>query len=307
MIKRLVNNLRTEEIASFWLAFFRFNIALLVLLHFLSIQPDFDALFSFRGYIYPDILDAEYDHHSLTLYSLYNILHGIHINVSYDSLLTVCRIAYPAFLLMLILGCLTRLAAIASLFFQLLFIKSIHLYEYGVDYYTTIALFYCCIFPVGKVLSLDNYFFKRRSAAPDSRIYLNVLKIHLCIAYFFSGYDKVIGDSWRSGEALWKSLHAHSYYGLFSLDFLASTPFFFLGCWATVILEMLYPVFMNFPATRKYWLAGILLLHLFIALFMGLFFFSVLMLMLNLSAFYAPHYAGKLLSKKEELPAHNIA
>jgi len=282
-----------------WLAFFRFNIAVFALLHFMAIQPDFNDLFTFKGYIYPDILNAEYDHHSLTFLSLKDMLAQVHINIAYETLLTIFRIVYPVCLILLALGCFTRIAAIGSLFFQLLFIKSIHLYEYGVDYYSTIALFYCCVFPVGRVNSLDMRIFKK-SGEVNSAIYLTVFKIHLCIAYFFSGFDKVIGDSWRSGEALWKSLHSHAYYSLFSLDFMASTPFFFIGCWATIILEMLYCIFMNIERTRKYWLAGIVLLHLFIALFMGLFFFSALMIILNLSAFYAPHYMDGLVFKRKK-------
>lgn len=271
-----------------WLFFFRINIAGFALIHFLSIQPDFNDLYSYHGYIYPDIMDTTTDRICLTLISLQVFLLKMHLSVGYESLLLFCRIGYPLALIMLIAGLFTRVSAIASLFFQLLLIKSIHLYEYGVDGFTTFALFYCCLFPVGYVYAADNKLFGEKKEL-DHKPYLLLLRAHLCIAYFFSGFDKVIGVTWRNGEALWKVMHSHNYYSIFSLDFLSGTPFFIISCWMTMLLEMCYVLFMNMRITRPYWLFGIVLLHLFIALFMGLFFFSALLIILNLSAYYAPY------------------
>ncbi|WP_325530125.1 HTTM domain-containing protein [Chitinophaga sp.] len=283
-----------QQIYPGWLFFFRINVAGFALLHFLAIQPDFADLYSYKGYIYPDIMDTTTDNISPTLVSLQAFLQRIHIPVAYEPLLLFCRIAYPLCLLMLISGLFTRLSAIASLFFQLLLIKSIHLYEYGIDGFTTFALFYCCVFPVGAVYSVDRWRTHGKHHTPDHLPWLFLLRGHLCIAYFFSGFDKVIGVTWRNGEALWKALHSHNYYSVFALDFLVNTPFFLLAGWGTIILEMTYFVFMNMRSVRKYWLNGIILLHLFIAFFMGLFFFSALLILLNLSAYYAPYvkFAG---------------
>ena len=272
-----------------WLFFFRINIAGFALLHFLSIQPDFADLYSRQGYVYPDILDASYDHLTPTFYSLQALLQQIHLPVSYDALLAFSRVAYPVLLVLLILGAGTRLNAILALFFQLLFCKSIHLYQYGVDSFTTIGLFYCCVFPVGSMYSLDNLLRKRPSLVPHHTLFLYLFRAHLCIAYFFSGFDKVLGPTWRNGEAVWKALHAHNYYSIVNLNFIPQPWFFAAASWATILLEMGYSVCMNVARVRKYWLAGILLMHLGIALFMGLFFFSALMILLNLSAYYVPY------------------
>ncbi|RFM33124.1 hypothetical protein [Chitinophaga silvisoli] len=275
-----------------WLFFFRVNMAGFALLHFLAIQPDFDMLYSYKGYIYPDIMDTATDHFSPTLISLQH-----YVGMPYETLLMICRIAYPLALVSLLLGCCTRLSAILSLFLQLLMLKSIHLYEYGVDGYTTIALFYCCIFPVGYIYSIDNRL-RRFIIAPEYGPWLLLLRAHLCIAYFFSGFDKVIGVSWRNGEALWKTLHSHNYYSLFSMDFLVHTPFFLVAGWGTILLEMGYCIGMNIPKVRMWWLGGIVCLHLFIALFMGLFFFSAMMILLNLCAYYTPYIDPERFRKK---------
>jgi len=272
-----------------WLFFFRINVAGFALLHFLSIQPDFADLYSRGSYVYPDILDASYDHLTPTFYSLQAFLQKIHLPLSYDSLVVFSRVAYPVLLVLLIVGAGTRLSAILCLFFQLLFCKSIHLYQYGVDFFSTIGLFYCCVFPVGSIYSVDNWLRKRPAPVTHHILYLRLLRAHLGIVYFFSGLDKVLGPSWRNGEAIWKALHAHNYYSLINLDFTPRPWFFMTASWITMIVEMGYPVCMNLPQVRKYWLAGILLMHIGIAIFMGLFFFSALMILLNLAAYYAPY------------------
>lgn len=272
-----------------WLFFFRINIAGFALLHFLSIQPDFADLYSYKSYVYPDILDASYDHLTPTFYSLQAFLQQMHLPLSYETLVSFSRFAYPVVLLLLIVGAGTRVSAVLSLFFQLLFLGSIHLYQYGVDFFTTIGLFYCCVFPVGSIYSVDDRLRKKPASVPHHILYLRLLRAHLGIAYFFSGFDKALGPSWLNGEALWKALHAHNYYSIVSLDFTPQSWFFAAASWITLILEMGYAVCMNLPRLRKYWLAGILLMHLGIALFMGLFFFSALMIILNLAAYYVPY------------------
>lgn len=289
MKKWLSHYYNKSDINIWWLFFFRINVSIFSFIHFLSIQWDFDELYSTSAYVYPDILNASYDQYTFTFIELHQFLNKLNVTVNYNDVLLICRIAYPVGLIMLMLGLFTRFTAIISLFLQLIFIKSIHLYEYGVDYFNTIALFYCCIFPVGNIYSLDNKIFKRPFIIFEHKTFLMLLRIHLGIAYFFSGFDKIIGETWRNGEALWKALHSHNYYTLFSLDSLAYTPFFFISCWFTIIIEMCYPVFMNLKVTRRFWLISIVGLHIFIAIFMGLFFFSGLLIILNLSAYYAPH------------------
>ncbi len=294
-ITTILNRIQ-QPVNANWLFFYRINIAGFALLHFMAIQPDFADLYSYKGYVYPDIMNTAADGISFTLVSLQAALSKISLHIGYDTLLLFCRIAYPLSLLLLIAGLFTRLSAIAALFFQLLLIQSIHLYQYGVDGFTTFALFYCCVFPVGSVYSLDSRWFN--TPKQDGAIYLFLLQAHLCIAYFFSGFDKIIGPTWRNGEAIWKALHSHNYYSIFSLDFMAGTPFFFISCWLTMLLELGYFVFMNMRAARKCWLTGIIGLHLFIALFMGLFFFSGLLITLSLCAYYVPYMKSEILNRK---------
>ncbi len=279
---------RPQALNPAWLAFLRVDVASIALLHFCAIQPDFDLLFSYHGYVYPDILDASHDHYFWTMTSLQQALVGLGWPLPYENLLAAARWVYPACLLLLAAGLWSRVAAVGSLLLQLLFAQSIHLYQYGADAFTTIALFYCCVLPVGGSHSLDVAWRGRGASLTHQGVFLFWLRAHLGLAYFFSGLDKVIGPTWRDGEAIWKALHSHAYFSLFNLDFLAATPFFWLAGWATIILEIGYPLGMNWARSRPLWLLGIVGMHLFIGLFMGLFFFSALMITLSLAAYYVP-------------------
>lgn len=292
----LINNTRDNKlnkgkskITTDWLLFFRLSISFFAFIHFLSIQPDFDILYSFDSYVYPDVMAASNKKYGITFLDLKNAFNGFNIPIAYDSLITFSRFAYPFFLLCLFIGCFTRFAAVLSLFFQVLFIQSIHMFDYGVDYFTTFSLFYCCIFPVGRIWSIDNKILKKTESEFCNQEYLFLLRGHLGVAYFFSGFSKVIGETWRNGEAIWKTFHSHQYYYTLNFDFLADTNFFLILGWLTIVLELLYPVFINLNSTRKFWLLGILLLHISIGLIMGLFFFSALLIILNLSAYFAPY------------------
>ena len=285
-----------------WLGFLRISVALFALLHFLSIQPDFNNLFSYDGYVQPDILDATQDKLSPTIFSIYNFIIKFFPGLLYDQLVFIFSISYLVFLTCLATGFLTRFNAIASLLIQLVLIKSIHFFQYGADFFTTILLFYCSIFPVGAIFSIDKRLFKRTEKINHIQ-YLRLLQIHLCIVYFIGGLDKILGFNWRNGESLWKAVTDHNMTGLIQLDFLKDTPFFLIGGWVTILVEMMYPLFINLRKTRKVWLLLTILLHVSIALFMGLYFFATIMIIFNLSAYGIPYSREKMKDIKTFLPA----
>ncbi len=273
-----------------WLAFFRCSICFISLVHFMAIQPDFDTLFSqnaivppdllhvlniFRGQPFPSVYDA---HHFLTSF----------LPVSFQQVLLTVRVLYPLSLVLLLLGLVPRISAICSLLLQLTLLSSVDAYNYGVDVFTTIALFYCVIFPVGKAYSLQQYFTKKRPLLTNHTKYLHLLQAHVCIAYFFSGFEKLLGANWRNGEAIWKMMHGYNTGDITSFDFLYNTPFFTVIGWGTIILEMFYPLFINMPKTRKAWLIAAVCFHVSIAFCMGLYFFSGVMIILNLTCYYVP-------------------
>jgi len=285
-----------------WLAFLRCSVSALALVHFIAIQFDFNNIFSVNAFVAPDITDVLKD--SL-LPSIYIIYHSIKIiaDVDYANVLLAIRIFYPLALLMLLVGFFTRVTALLSLFFQLIILNSMDFYSYGVDVFTTITLFYCFIFPVGRFLSIDGYLFKKTVPPGNLNQYLRVFRAHVCVIYFFSGFEKLLGYNWRNGESMWKMVHGYNTVSFIDLDFLSNTPFFLCAGWMTIALEMLYPIFINIKRTRKLWLISVIGFHVIIAFFMGLYFFSCMMIILNLTAYYIPFLqtADKVIEDNDNL------
>jgi hypothetical protein len=284
-----------------WLVFLRCGVSALALAHFAAIQFDFNNIFSFNSFVPPDIEDAFKDPLLPSVYSLYHFTSHL-AGISYDTVLLTIRILYPLSLLMLLTGCLTRFSALMSLLLQLVILNSMDLYTYGVDVFTTIGLFYCLIFPTGNDLSLDRYFFKAGRKSIYNNLFLWIFRAHVCIVYFFSGFEKLLGYNWRNGESIWKMVHGYNTLPFIDLDFLSNTPLFFISGWLTIVLEMLYPIFINISKTRRLWLWSVIGFHIAIAFFMGLYFFSCIMIILNLAAWYVPFMKTEADAQKVLLP-----
>jgi len=287
MIRKLFYIPRSEQTNNLWLVFLRCSVSALTLINFLAIQFDFNNIFSTTAFVPPDIADVLRNPIIPSIYSIYHFLRPV-FNFSYAGVLMTIRIVYPLALLFLMAGLYTRVSAVLSLVLQLIILNSMDFYTYGLDEFTTIALFYCCIFPVGHQFSLDKYFFKNQRQTLNHNRYLWVFRAHISIAYFFSGFEKLLGYNWRNGESIWKMVHGYNMLSFINLDFLYKTPFFLIAGWMTIAIELLYPVFMNIAKTRKIWLSAVIVFHVTIAFFMGLYFFSCLMIILNITAYYIP-------------------
>jgi len=270
-----------------WLVFLRCGISALALLHFAAIQSDFNDIFSPDSFVPPDIQDAFKNPLVPSIYGIYYCITKF-TGMEYSAVLLTIRLLYPISLLMLLTGFMTRFSAFMGLFLQLIILNSMDLYTYGADVFTSIGLFYCIIFPAGLELSLDERLFKTPAGSTHIPQFLWIFRAHICVIYFFSGFEKFMGYNWRNGEAIWKMVHGYNTLPFINLDFLSKTPLFFIAGWVIILLEMLYPVFININKTRTLWLWSVVGLHVAIALFMGLYFFSGIMIVLNLTAYYIP-------------------
>jgi predicted DCC family thiol-disulfide oxidoreductase YuxK len=184
----------------------------------------------------------------------------------------------------LLLGWRTRLFAALAWVAHLVIIGSSPAYTYGLGKMLVIALFYCWVMPVGREWSLD----ARRRAAPvagdEASISILVLRLHMCIIYAAAGFSKAAGEQWWSGEAVWRALSLPqfqqfepSFFGGFPLALQALAI-------ASVVVQLAFPILVW---TRLRVLIVVLAeaLHLGIAIFLGLWLFSALMIVLNAAAF----------------------
>jgi hypothetical protein len=193
---------------------------------------------------------------------------------------------YVGGLIGLLLGCRTRLAASLAWLAHTALMTSGEMTVYGVDQFAQIGLFYCLWFPVGHALSLDKAA-GRVTAEPTFGAWLGLrmLQLHVCIAYLSSGVEKALGEHWWNGEAIWRAIMG-VYDGPIDCSFLATVPWLSQGlCWLTLLLEAGVVLFIWHPRTRIIWLAGIMGMHLGIALVMNLWTFSATMIVFDIAAF----------------------
>jgi hypothetical protein len=202
-----------------------------------------------------------------------------------STIYSVCLL-YVGSLISLFLGWRSRLSAIAAWFLHWTLTNSTYSTNYGADMFAHFILFYLMWVPCGHAWSLDVRL-KRVSDQPswDARFGLRVLQLHLCIAYLASGIEKSAGPQWWNGELLWRAFSLPVYHQ-FDMNWLCHWPWLSrLGGWGTLLMELGYCVFIWPKATRKIWVAGIVSLHLGIAIFLGLGIFGAIMAMLTLAVF----------------------
>lgn len=193
--------------------------------------------------------------------------------------------AYVVSLVGLLVGWRTRAAAVVALVTHSALCTSGRSSSYGVDLYAQSMLFYCVWMPVGHDLSLDVRA-GRVDAGPtrSARLSLRVVQIHLCIGYLAAGLRKAAGPTWWSGEAIWRAVLRPG--TPFDWTWLAWVPSLaLLGGIATLLLEIGYPVFVWPKRTRRPWVIATIGMHTTIAIGMGLWSFSALLIVLTASVF----------------------
>jgi len=208
------------------------------------------------------------------------------------SLVWLCLLAAG---LCLVVGLSCRFAAIAAWFLYLCSVKSGVLFAYGVDNFTTIGLFYLAIAPLPDAWSLDWKIRKKQAVIPERLgFHRRVLQIHLSIIYFFGGFSKSLGPDWWDGNSIWRAL-TRPPFDLIPADQLIRFGYLLPAMGILVcLLETGYPVFIWLKQTRRFWLGGILFMHLLIGLTMGLYLFALIMMVLNLAAFGSDLFADHL-------------
>jgi hypothetical protein len=209
--------------------------------------------------------------------------------VSEEACLYGVFVAYLLSLTSLLVGWHTRGAAAVVWLTHMALGMSGFASIYGADHIATICLFYCVFMPVGQTASLDRWK-ERTMPAPSAgaRLALRVLQLHLCMVYLSSGLFKASGAQWWSGEAFWRAVMRQDF-GQFDLSWLAAVPWIArLACWGTLVVEVGYAFFIWPRRTRRLWAWATVGMHTGIAVTLGLWSFSALMIVLNTSAFLVP-------------------
>lgn len=223
-----------------------------------------------------------------------------------------------------LLGLGTRVSTPIVWFANICYIHRNPIMLFGVDTMMNVVLLYMIIAPCGARLSLDSLivrWWRTSKGLPyvppgpsvSAGVALRLLQIHLCIIYCISGLAKLVGQSWWSGTAVWSVIANYEFapmeFMLFgetitiysdALRLLGSNQLFFDTFIAgsgmfTIAFEISYPYLVWRPKSRWLMLAGAVMLHGGIGMFMGLKTFSLMMIAFNM-AFLKPSEGRWMLS-----------
>jgi hypothetical protein len=285
---RLFRFLFTPETTS-WLAVLRMGLGLQVIAYTLSFRKDWTYLFASNGngLVSRDLAEAVLSadsRFSPRLGWLINM--GGQIGAPEETTLTVVWFCLLGAGALLLIGLFCRPTAVIAWWLQLSAAKSGTFFAYGADNFTTIGLFYLMLAPLPDRYALDCRFWKERTRDPRLLgFFRRVLQLHVCVIYFFGGLTKAFGMGWWNGDNVWRAL-IRPPFNIVPSDILISWRLLFpvLGI-VICLLETGYPFFVWWRKTRSLWLVAIIVMHVAIGIFMGLYLFALVMIVLNLAAF----------------------
>lgn len=135
----------------------------------------------------------------------------------------------------------------------------------GEDLVVRMLLFYSCFAPLGAALSVDA---ARRPMAWTPQIWaIRLIQINVCLVYVFTQSHKVFGDVvWRNGDAMYYTMVSRIWsrwpWPALYYDGVVST----LSTYASLLLEIGFPIAVWFSRVRVWAVLAITGLHLAIAL-----------------------------------------
>ncbi len=268
------------------LAGLRVGLPLLLLFHLVWLSNDFLSLHGSRGIIPWELTDLLRDPWVPGLPTLAKAF--LPLGISEHTAITLLLSGYAGALLSLALGIHARLSAFLAWGLHLSLVTSAAASYYGVDQLSNTFLFYLFVFPSGRAWRFAS---RPASSHREETIpvgCLRVMQVHLCVIYLAAGLDKAMGSQWWNGEAIWQTV-SQPVFSTFDLSWLAWHSWIprFAG-WGTLVVEIGY-AFLIWPRrTRRAWCIATIGLHLGTGLFMGLVFFSSVMILLTSCLFLIP-------------------
>ena len=184
----------------------------------------------------------------------------------------------------LMVGYRSRAAALFAWATFVLIKDSSPAFLYGVGAMMLIALFYCLLMPVAREWSLDRLLKAPMPGGRDASFSVLVLRMHLCIVYAAAGIAKAAGEQWWAGDAIWRALSLPQFRQFDPSPLLAYPLLLQALAIGTILAQLAYPVLV-WTRARVVIVAATELMHLGIAIFLGLWLFSLMMIVLNAAAF----------------------
>ncbi len=201
------------------------------------------------------------------------------------------------------IGLWTRISSILSLVVVISFAHRVPEALFGLDKVIAMLTLYLAIGPSGRACSVDSWLARRRAGdigpAPPSvaaNFTLRLINVHMCIIYLVAGLSKLQGAAWWDGQAMWMVLGNLEYQSI-DMTWLAWHPWLIeLLSHFTLFWELTFCVLIWVPILRPLVLFESLILHLAIGACMGLWTFSLVML-IGCASFLPPDGVGRRITR----------
>ncbi|MGC4003248.1 MAG: HTTM domain-containing protein [Pirellulales bacterium] len=190
---------------------------------------------------------------------------------------------------LLMLGCFTRVTAVAAWLLTISYMRRAPFALFGLDAVNSMLAMYVMIGPAGDAFSVDAWLRRRRDppriAAPSvgANIAIRLIQCHMCLIYFFSALGKLQGASWWTGDAIWMAVGNLEYQSLDAVWIARYPELISAVTLGTMFWELSYAVLIWPHLFRPMMLAMAVAVHLGIGIWMGMMTFGLAMLIGNLA------------------------
>lgn len=196
--------------------------------------------------------------------------------------------------ILLMLGVYTRAASVLTLFLWVSLYVSNPFVGSGGDAVLRMVLLYLCFTDAGRHWSFDERLRERRGELrPWVPAWLTttvhnvavVLIIHqVVMVYVASAFWKVQSDKWMGGTAVYYPLQTEAYspWGDLIHPFSSAAPIVAGATWTAIAIQLFFPVLLLYRPTRALALVVITGMHLGIGIFMGILYFSLVMIAVDM-------------------------
>jgi hypothetical protein len=247
-----------------------------------------------------------WNRHPNDAYWLGDYTWSVWYHVTEPGWMVATHLAVLLVMLLFTVGFCTRITAVLSWLAAVSYINRSSITLFGGDTMLNVLLIYLMIGPSGAALSVDRLLARwwtvrqaRRAGKPippwtppapmiSANFAQRLLMIHFCIIYFASGTSKLLGGNWWNGMAVYYTMANYEFAPLRHASYLRMMRWLADnrlmwelvitgGTYSTLALELGLPFLVWNRRLRPYLVACSMMLHIFIAIFMGLVAFSLLM------------------------------
>lgn len=192
-------------------------------------------------------------------------------------------------------GAATRVTSILAFLITISYSQRVPVANFGFDQILGMMCLYLALSPCGAAMSADHLmrsWWQRRKGLDETlvpvrfasaRMASRLIQLHLCAIYFWSGFSKLKGPTWWTGEAMWNVI-ANQEYQTTDLTWMAWTPWLpFLIAHITIAWEAFFIVLVWNRRLRPFVLAMGTAMHIGIGAFLGMWTFGLIMTFAYLS------------------------